>query len=271
VDNLNTIRFTLKTTIYVNIRRRHMTITVGGLKINFREKGRGEPIIFVHGWGGNMSSLEKLHSLAAKKYRALILDLPGFGRSDRPPAHWGTKEYSRLIIELLDKLKIKKTNYFGHSFGGGLGLFISAYYPLRVNRLILAGAAFKRRPKRSIWATTLNRYQKFFPFPKKGKLFIKKILYRVFFPQSDFLRYPHLKTNFKKIIREDLTADLKKITTPTLILWGETDRYTPINQAYQLKKMVKQSYLKIFPRIGHSLPLKKPRAVFEHLDKFIHQ
>ena len=246
-----------------------MTTQLNGLKINYQEKGRGEPIIFVHGWGGTIASLKKLYSLAAKKYHALILDLPGFGLSDNPPPHWGTKEYADLIINLLDKLEIKKTVYFGHSFGGGLGIYIAAHYPKKINKLILAGAAFKRQNKQSPLIIKLNRYFSLFPLPSSIRIFIKKALYRLLFPQSDLMRHPHLQTNFKKIIREDLTANLKKITIPTLILWGEEDRYTPLNQAYQLKKLIKNSKLKIFPRIGHSLPLKKPKDIFNHLNKFI--
>ena len=246
-----------------------MAIQINGLKINYREAGRGEPIIFVHGWGGTIASLKKLHSLAAKKYHSLILDLPGFGLSDNPPPDWGTKEYANLIINLLNKLKINKVNYFGHSFGGGLGIYLAAHYPQRINRLILSGAAFKRQNKKSPWAVKLNKYFLKFPFPQKGKVFIKKTIYRLLFPQSDLMRHPHLQANFKKIIQEDLTANLKKITVSTLIFWGEEDHYTPINQAYQLNKLIKNSKLKIFPHAGHNLPLKKPKIIFKNLDKFI--
>ena len=227
--------------------------------VNYLVQGQGQPVVFVHGWGGNMKSLESLAALASARYQTVTLDLPGFGQSDQPDPDWGVKEYTETVISLMKKLKLSNIVYFGHSFGGSLGIYIAANYPGLIKKLILCDSSFKREVKTSPIARFFRK------LPSKLKLF----LYRVFFPNSDLAKFPHLEANFRKIILEDLSGYLSKINIPTLILWGEGDRQTPVDGAYELKNKIKNSKLKIYPNIGHNLPIKNPELVYYELAKFI--
>lgn len=246
-----------------------MFISVHGKKLHYEEKGTGEPILFVHGWPASIKSLNKLYQLASKNYRAIIIDLPGFGTSDNPDPEWGVGEYASHITTFLNELGIKKVNYFGHSFGGALGIYIASHYPEIINKLIISNSSYKRegKPNNSvkILKSILTRIKKF----ESAEPLAKKIFYRIFFPKSDILKAPHLESNFRKIVTEDLTPDLKNIKLPTLILWGQLDIDTPIHWAHELNGKIKKSKLKVFPNAAHNLPLKHPEEVLEEVESFL--
>lgn len=246
-----------------------MFVTINGKKTHYEEAGKGTPILFVHGWPASIKSLEKLAGLASKNYRAIRVELPGFGSSQNPDPDWGVGEYAEHITTIIQHLELRKVIYFGHSFGGELGIYIASHTPEVIDKLILANSSYKREGKpKKIVKILKSILQKATPFTKIEP-YIKKYFYRIFFPKSDILKSPHLESNFRKIVTQDLTPFVSKIKTPTLILWGQLDAVTPIHWAYELNEKIKKSFLKVFSNAGHSLPLKYPEEVFEEVEKFI--
>ena len=246
-----------------------MFIDVNGKKIHYEEKGSGDPILFVHGWPATIKSLYKLYQIASINHRAIIIDLPGFGKSDNPDPDWGVEEFASHITTFIKELGIKKINYFGHSFGGELGIYIASHTPEVINKLIISNSSYKRngKPKKLV-----KIFKKMFTSITKLKPvepLAKKYFYRIFFPESDILKVPHLETNFRKIVTQDLTPYLKDIKLPTLILWGQIDTTTPIHWAHELNEKIKKSKLKVFPEATHNLPLKYPEEVFEEVENFL--
>lgn len=237
-----------------------MKLDLYGKTINYQISGTGNPFLFVHGWGGNLYSLQALAQLFSTKYMTITIDLPGFGLSDKPDPEWGVGEYAKFLIDFIKKLNLKPVIYFGHSFGGALGIFITANYPNYINKLILSAASYKRNSPKT---TKISRL--FSRLPPQ----LKKISYKIFFPYSDLYKVPELEANFRKIVSQDLTSLLPAIKTSTLILWGKADRETPIEHAYELQKAIKNSQLKIFPEIGHNLPLQHPQLVYQEIKKFL--
>lgn len=237
-----------------------MKLNLEGKKIFYQIRGQGQPVLLVHGWGGSKKSLEKLADLLSAKYKTFLIDLPGFGESANPEPEWGVEEYSDFILKIIDFLKIKPVVYFGHSFGGALGINIAAKYPSYIKKLIVSGASFKREKPQP---TFLSRTLKQLPQP------LKILIYRLLYPQSDLYKVPKLESNFRKIITQDLTPVVASIKTPTLILWGETDLQTPVQHASELNLKLKNSRLKLFPDLGHNLPIKHAELVFKEIDNFI--
>jgi pimeloyl-ACP methyl ester carboxylesterase len=83
------------------------------------------------------------------------------------------------------------------------------------------------------------------------------------------MKYPHLESNFRKIITQDLSGLLPEIKIPTLILWGSADRDTPAPMAYELNEKIAGSVLKIFEGVSHGLPLAYPKLVYREMIKFL--
>ncbi|MBI2051683.1 alpha/beta hydrolase [Candidatus Roizmanbacteria bacterium] len=237
-----------------------MNIRIFGKTIHYTTQGAGKPLLLVHGWGGSGESLKTLADLASKKYQTILLDLPGFGKSDPPNPEWGIGGYAKVVAEFLKKLNLTKINYFGHSFGGTIGIYLAAKHPELFDALVISAAPFKRNKKvirsfRSIRAFTPN--------------WMRLLFYRVFFPDSDLPKFPHLEKNFRRIVRQNLRSSAKKISIPTLILWGEDDTYVPVTFATDLNKLIKNSRLKIFPGVRHGLPLYHPELVYGEIEKFL--
>lgn len=245
-----------------------MYLKIDNRKIHYKIIGQGKPILFVHGWGGNLYSLLKLGTLASKKYQAILIDLPGFGKSDNPPPEWGVEGYADLIGHFIKTLDLKKPHYVGHSFGGALGIYIASHYPRLIDTLVLSNSSYKRENKISQSAKLIKMVPKENPILNIIAPYAKKVYYKLFHKGSDLMKYPHLESNFRKIVTQDLTNLTTKIKIPTLILWGEEDTMTPVLLAYELKKNIPHALLKVFPNVRHNLPLKYPNEVWFEIKSF---
>ena len=89
---------------------REMVVEINGIKIFVRIKGQGKPFLILHGWGANADSWLKVQNILSKDFQVIVLDLPGFGRSDLPPRVWGLDDYKDFVFKFLKKMKLEKIN-----------------------------------------------------------------------------------------------------------------------------------------------------------------
>ncbi|MFZ2664366.1 MAG: alpha/beta hydrolase [Patescibacteria group bacterium] len=254
-------------------------LIINNKRINYMQEGKGSyTILLIHGWGGSMKSLSGLFSLLKDDYQCVMLDLPGFGKSDNPDPDWGIGEYAGLISEFIKKFGLKKVILFGHSFGGAISIYLSAKYPDLIDKLILAAPSYRREKpcgaseSKTFWERVKNLtknpiYERLKPRIKR----FRKFLYKIFYPKSEVLKYPHLEPNFRKIVTQDLSDLLPKIKQKTLILWGDKDTFVPLSHSFILKAKIKNSKLKVYNDIGHGLPKFKPEWVYMEIKKFIEE
>ena|SRR3989338_3740205 len=246
-----------------------MYLEIEGVSTHYQRQGKGAPFLLVHGWGGSMDSFEALYQQVSRQFDSIILDLPGFGQSGQPGPHWGIPEYAHFLKQFLTACGVEKVIFFGHSFGGSLGLYLAAHSPVTVDKLIVAGASFKRRKTTSPAFLTVKKILTKVPFYTLLRRRFLMTFYRLFFLQSDISKFPKLEANFRQIVSFDLSAYLPRIKQPTLILWGKKDIYTPQEDAHEAKKLIKGARLKIFADCGHNLPLVKPDLVYREIADFI--
>jgi pimeloyl-ACP methyl ester carboxylesterase len=252
--------------------------TLNGKKINYVKEGTGEMcFILIHGWGGSLESLRPLHNMLKTDYTSVILDLPGFGHSDNPEPSWGVDEYAAMALDFIKSFECKKLVLLGHSFGGTLALYLSAKNPELVDKLILCSPSFKREPKKEEEINSgaiKNTVKKITGLPIYKKIkphigLVRKVFYKIFYPGFETARFPHLETNFKKIVTQDISHLIPKVQQKTLIMWGDRDTWVPLEYAEILQKGIKNSNLKIFEGITHGLPKLHPDLVYEEVKKFM--
>ncbi|MFV9505216.1 MAG: alpha/beta fold hydrolase [Oscillochloridaceae bacterium umkhey_bin13] len=114
-------------------------VTVGGYKLHMLEAGQGPVVLLLHGFAGSAEDWRRsLSALAARGYRAIALDLLGFGRSAKPAdAPYGLELMTTLLVGLLDQLELAQVHLIAHSMGGKYALALAVNHPHRVSRLVL--------------------------------------------------------------------------------------------------------------------------------------
>ena len=120
-------------------------ITVQGVLLHYVERGTGTPLILLHGNGSMIEDFESsgLIDLAAKQFRVIVFDRPGFGHSERPRATiWTPEAQATLIAAALKKIGVSKAIILGHSWGTLVSLALAINYPQLVQALILTSGYY---------------------------------------------------------------------------------------------------------------------------------
>lgn len=233
-------------------------------------------ILILHGWGSRSDSWSNVKEILQNQgYNVIVPDLPGFGKSAPLSQIWSVDNY----VEWVDNF-IKKRNYnnqkiflLGHSFGGRIAIKFAAKYPEKTQKLILCSAAgITPRPKIKIaifnLLSKIGNLMFSLPFLKIFQRPARKFIY---FLSKDrdyyYLQNETMRQTFKRVISEDLTNYLFQIKVPTLIIWGERDKLTPIADAYKMHQQIKNSVLKIIPQGKHSLYLQHPEELANIIDR----
>lgn len=237
-----------------------MRCLVKSLNINYQVIGEGKPLLILHGWGSKSDNWQRVGELLSLRgMRVIIPDLPGFGASDWPKAAWSLDDYCDFIEEFVKILNLEKFSLLGHSFGGSLSIKCSLKFPEKIERLFLVSAAcFRRRSIKKRILFVIAKVLKIFSFIP----FSRKTFYRFIVKKSD---YPYtqgvMKDIYLKAIETDLTDLLRRIKVPTVIIWGEKDDITPLNQSRIISQKIKNSQLRIIPKAGHDLNIKNPEEL----------
>lgn len=242
-------------------------IVVDDQLVMFDIVGSGKTaIIFLHGWRSESAVWkDTVDKLPADEFTAYLIDLPGFGSSPIPKTSLGIENYAQLVYNFAEKQNIGSAIIVGHSFGGRIGIILAAKYPDLVKKLVLVDSAGikKEYPGRKKIAKIVKPLFK----PKFMHRLRRKIYSKM--GSEDYLATPEMTEIYLKIIDQDLTPELEKIVQPTLLIWGNDDTATPISDAKEMNKKIKNSELEILQNAGHFSFLDQPEKFTEVFNKFI--
>ena len=131
--------------------------TVNGIGINYEQKGSGELVVLLHGWGSNIKLFANLIDLLSAKYTVVAMDMPGFGESEEPKTPWCVDDYVQFVIDFLKDYDTKEVTLLGHSFGGRVIIKMHSResLPFKVKKVILVDSAGIMPPKsnKKSWRT----------------------------------------------------------------------------------------------------------------------
>lgn len=217
-----------------------------------------KPVIILHGWRqSSVDWREVAERLSAAGHRVIVPDLPGFGDSPKPPDNWGIREYTSCVNELLAVEKLRSPVVVGHSFGGRIGISLAAHYPHSLTSLVLVNSAGFRPSSHAIGAAV--GFAKRILLALRLKTFerlARTLLHRML-DVSDYTDSGAMKPIFRNIIAQDLSAEMRNITVPTLIIHGAEDAVVPVARAHKMNKLIAGSELKVIPESGHFLHQEK--------------
>lgn len=219
-------------------------------------------IVFVHGWGADKNNLQSIYSYLLNDYRIIAVDLPGFGQSPKPDNEFGSKEYADALYKFFKKLNINNINYVGHSFGGKIGIILSALYPDIVNKLVLIDSTGIKPKRTLLWYINVSIYKilkNIIIKILKNDDLIKKLQNKI--GSDDYKNADRMRPILVKVINEDFTDLLKKIKCPVFIYWGEKDNATPLWMAKRMNRLIKDSALYIVKNGSHFSFLEDNRII----------
>ena len=232
-------------------------VEIDGQPIHTAKVGEGQPIVFLHGWGGEMASFGPIPSILADRFQVVAVDLPGFGKSPLPSQPWGTADYADFVASFLRATEAAPATLVGHSFGGRVSLSLAARYPDLVSKLILvdsAGIVPRRGPGYYLRVSAVKVTRRAFSLPGIGA-FKEPVMRRVYraVGSSDYnaASDPTLRAIFVKVVNEDLRELFPRIQAPTLLIWGDRDQDTPLADGKLMEKLIPDAGLVVFEGAGH--------------------
>lgn len=255
-----------------------MEIIVNGIKTNYQvfvppqrdpaSGGReGKPFLILHGWGSNSDRwIDVAEKIAENGYKVIVPDLPGFGKSDGFSVPWNTNKYIDWIEKFIKELNISEFYLLGHSFGGALASKMAVKHVQDVKKLFLVSAACvrKKTATKSFSAKISKLIKVFYFLPYYG--LIRKAIYRFIIRKSDYVYVEGImKATYLNVVAEDLSFHLPFIKVPTIIIWGDKDESTPIQEGYFIERQIKKSKIIVIPGAGHDLNRKYPELLAEKI------
>lgn len=233
-------------------------ITANGVRLHFLEAGSGPPLVLVHGLGGSAEGdWGRVIVPLAAHFHVYALDLPGFGRSEKPPdASYAIRMQSETLAKFLDALNLQKTSLLGLSMGGWIVAHLAVVQPERVERLVLvdsAGVRFEPTPPVELFLPSdtedFGAFLKllFYEPPPLPQFIIRDFVARAQ-EQSWIIR----RAADAMLSGEDLLdGKLHRVAAPTLIIWGRQDALLPLHAGEALRSQMSQSVMVVFDRCGH--------------------
>lgn len=232
--------------------------TVNNIKINYEQKGSGDLIVLLHGWGSNIKLFANLIDLLSRKYTVVAMDMPGFGESQEPPSAWCIDDYVNFVIDFLKDYNTKQVMLLGHSFGGRVIIKLNSRkdLPFEVTKVILVDSAGILPPKSNKKSFRTYYY-------KAGKAFLSNKLVQKIAPDAlenfrkkmgsaDYAAAsPLMRQVLVKVVNEDLEPLLPNIKCPTLLVWGVNDTATPLSDGEKMEKLIPDAGLVKLENAGH--------------------
>ena len=256
----------------------------------------GTPVVMLHGGGpgaGGMSNFGRNLPVFAERFRTLVVDQPGFGKSDKPPVEGNYFTFAAgALAALLDELGVDRVHLVGNSLGGGTAVRFALNYPERAGRLVLMGPGglslnvFAADPTEGV-----KRLAAFGapPGPTREKLaaFLRTLVFdsslitdelidERFRSAADPAAMSALRAmgaSFTDLDRYEeglLWREAHRLRNEVLLVWGREDRVNPLDGALVALKLIRRCRLHVFGGCGHWAHLEKfdefNRLAFDFLE-----
>lgn len=256
-------------------------------KIHVQEEGlpRRQVALLIHGWSSSWYAMSPLLRTLRQRFRCLAVDLPGYGKSPRLKQRATIPAYADLLAELISEVSDGPVVLVGHSMGGMISVTLALRHSVLVERMVLIDPTITGRLSRYINLvvspiTLLERFG-------LGRLIISAVerafvgvTDRIMRPASFAERTGITEADYKKIRADarrpgqgrvrtecffamrnnDLTGQLHRLDTPTLVLWGAEDNTVPLRDASIVADEWPEADLRILPKAGHWPQFEAPET-----------
>lgn len=251
-------------------------------------RGAGEPVVFLHGFPTSGHLWADVVPLVPAGHRVVVVDLLGYGRSDRPLGRpVGIRSHGERVIELLDLLGISFACMVGHDIGGGIAQWLAVRHPQRVSRLCLVNSvAFRDWPTRDVkLARAMMPLTRHLPATWLLSI-LRSDLLRGYQDHDRGLRSielyvrPFASAEGRDVFMQHLLSlessdtvavapRLKEILAPTAIVWGRHDPFLAPEIGHRLQGAIPGATLEVVAAGSHFLPEDAPAKIGDALAELL--
>jgi len=244
------------------------TADANGIKTNYLEAGKGDPVVLIHGSGPGVTSYANWRLVLpalAENFRVVAPDMVGFGFSERPASiEYGLQTWADQVVGLMDTLELPKAHLVGNSFGGAIALRIATQHPDRVGKLVLMGSMGVPFPitegLERVWGyepSFENMRKVLDVFAYSRELVndeLAEVRYRGSiqpgFQESFAAMFPAPRQRWVEAMctPED---DIRRLPHRTLIVHGREDQVIPVQTSLRLMELIDNGDLSVFSHCGH--------------------
>lgn len=258
-------------------------LDVGGARLYYYAAGSrtaGPPVVLLHGFPTSSHLWTGVASALSERHRVIVIDMLGFGRSDRPGSHPVTmRAHAERVIALLDMLRVERVSVVGHDVGGGVAQILAVRWPTRVSHLTLVNAAaFDCWPVSEVkLARAMLPLTRQLP-PTWLLSAVRRDLLRGYVEHErgthslDMYLRPFASTEGRDALMAhlaqldnadtvDAAARLRDVVAPTAIVWGAEDPWHRPDIGERLHRAIPGSTLHVVPDMRHFLPEEAPQQV----------
>jgi 4,5:9,10-diseco-3-hydroxy-5,9,17-trioxoandrosta-1(10),2-diene-4-oate hydrolase len=263
----------------------HFADIGGGLRLHYAECGSGKPVIFVHGSGpgasGHSNFSDNMVEFARAGFRAIAVDLLGYGDSSKPTDRRYTLDlHVPALREFVDRLELRRVSLVGNSLGGAVSMRFAMDHPHVVERLVLlapGGLASRGRYLRmpGIRAMMWSQLGPGGPTLKKLKGVFDKQLYDPSCLSSELVeqRYQVALTQPRQVYKtlkvDNLLPRLGEVLCPTLAFWGTDDKFCPVETAIPMTQGIPDCRTILLARCGHWAQVEHPEVFNREAIRFL--
>lgn len=263
-------------------------VRIGDQLVHVEMAGSGPPLVLIHGFGGSTYSWRQVMPRLATSFRVIALDLSGFGFTQRPadPTRYTREAQGELVLHVLDELKLQSAHFMGHSYGGGISLWIAWKHPERVRSLVLVDSSapsysYDRRTRAAGFRPLTALYLRIKVLHPST---VRRALLRSFHDES--LVTPELVEAYWDRIRIEGVIDayhgltvpvrgpvdevvLEEIRVPTLVVWGAEDELIPAESGRKAAEQIPDAEFALIDRVGHVPMEESPEELLHHVLPFL--
>jgi len=252
------------------------SIQVFSQTIKYYDHGQGEPLLLVHGLGAEADVWAYCIEPLSQNYRVIAPDLLGFGRSSKPLINYRIATFVEVLDRLLQSLGVHRCSMVGNSMGGWIVASFAIQFPERVNKLVLNDAigivAGAVRVPIDLRPSSLQNMREILEYMFCDKNLatdeLVELAYECHLERNDGPTIASMLENIRRKL-DRLDDQLDRLETPTLLVWGDCDRISPLSVAENYHRLIPGSKLEVIPQCGHIPPLEKPQELVWHITKFL--
>ena len=268
-------------------------MTVNGVRLHYLERGRGEPLLLIHGNGTMIQDflISGIVDDLAQRYRVIIIDRPGYGYSERPRAVWTPRAHATLFQAALERLGVSQAVVLGHSWGSLVAVTLALQAPQLVRSLVLASGYYYPTARADVVLFSpsaipvVGDVMRYTVSPLVARLILPGLIKAMFAPADVPERFDEqmpkelmLRPSQLRAAAEDaalmtpVTVELqqhyRELRLPVVIITGADDQISDVGrQSERLHRELPHSQFIVVPGMGHMIHHSAPDQVVRAIDR----